>query len=150
MDRVKIVYDFNGYLKYGYDQPVPLSKTDCEIDSNGNEIVLSEGMDIRIYEIDYDVFGRQDNLYADGTAVCNPDGDGGFKWWFQINSLGIKHESDDPDFHLPELSVDEKRNIVYKGIEREISLIGNGRDGIVKGQIEFYLRTLRELDQGEL
>ena len=104
MDKTKIPYDFNGYLRYGYKNPVPLSKTDYIIDSMGNEILLYEGMIIRIYEIDYDASGNQDDLYADGIATCNPVVDDivsddiwwrSFKWWFQINNLGIRNVSDD-------------------------------------------------------
>jgi len=104
MDKIEIPYDFNGYLRYGDKAPVPLSKADYIIDTTGNEILLYEGLNIRIYEIDYDVFGNQDNLYADGVATCSPVVDNdisddiwwhSFKWWFQINNLGIKHESDD-------------------------------------------------------
>ncbi|MCL2782659.1 MAG: hypothetical protein FWD80_01590 [Propionibacteriaceae bacterium] len=152
MDKIKIAYDFNGFLKWGYDNPVPLSKTDYIIDSNGNTIMLSEGIEIRIYETDYDVFDRQDDLYADGAVIRNPDSNNDFKWWFQINNLGIKHESDDLTFLLPELSTDEKRNIIYKSMEREIASIRdwNWWEKVGKGQLEYYMRILRKIDSGEL
>lgn len=106
MNKAEIQYDFNDYLRYGEAYPVPLSRTDYIVDSTGNEILLSEGMDIRIFEIDYDDSGKQDNLYAEGVATCNPlvddivSGDiwwSSFKWWFKMNALGIRHESDDSE-----------------------------------------------------
>ena len=104
MDKIEIPYDFNGYLRYGYKCPVPLSKTDYIVGSTKNEILLYEGLSIRIYEVDYDVSGKQDNLYADGVATCTPIVDDivsddiwwrSFKWRFQINNLGIRNVSDD-------------------------------------------------------
>jgi len=152
MNQIKIEYDFNAYLMWGYDEPVPLSRTDDVIDSNGDQILLSEGVDIRIYEIDYDIFNRQDNLYADGIVVRNLDSPAGysdFKWWFQINEAGIKHESDDPDFKLPELSINEKQTIIYGHMQRCISL-DKLRDTDKQGQIEFLTKILRQIDNGEL
>ena len=106
MNKIEIPYDFNGYLRHGYDNPVPLSAIDYIIDSTGSEVLLSENMDICIFEIDYDALGNQDNLYADGIVTSNPKFNGveiddvlrdflsHFKWWFQINKYGIRHESD--------------------------------------------------------
>ena len=152
MDKVKIEYDFNGYLMWGYDNPVPLSRTDYVVDSCGNKILLSDGMDIRIFEIDYDIFGRQDNLYADGIVTNNPQNSvsyNDFKWWFQINDAGIKHESDDASFKFPELSIAEKRNIIYEHMQK--CMAGNKLSDIdKKGQIEFYIKTLRQIDNGKL
>ena len=68
MDRARIGVDFNEL-----DTPMPISKTDEVIDSDGNKIMLSEGMPIFIYEEDYDEFDRRDYLIADGIAVRNPN-----------------------------------------------------------------------------
>ncbi|MCL2568356.1 MAG: hypothetical protein FWE12_02815 [Oscillospiraceae bacterium] len=152
MDCVKIEYDFNAYLMWGWDHPVPLSRTDDIIDSNGNQVLLFEGMDVRIYETDYDVFNRKDDLCADGIVIRNPERPADyseFKWWFQINEFGAKHESDDPDFKLSTLSTSEKRNIIYEHMQRCMSL-DKLRDTDKKGQMEFYIRALRQIDNGEL
>ena len=98
---IKIAYDFNVYLKWGYGNPVPLSKTASALDFEGNAIALSEGMGIRIFEVDYDELGRRDDLYADGVALRASNSNSGFEWWFQINDSGIRHESDSPDSQLP-------------------------------------------------
>ncbi|MDR0286227.1 MAG: hypothetical protein LBI03_00725 [Clostridiales bacterium] len=145
MDRARVLVDFNEL-----NSPMPISKTDCVIDSDGNSIVLVEGMDIHLYEHDYDEFNRQDNLIADGIVVCNPDEHQAAKWCCQINTLGVRHESDEADFHLPELSADEKRNITYKKLDRWISLIGSKPNVIVQGAMKTYMKILRRIDNGEL
>ena len=153
MDKIKVEYDFNAYLKWGWDSPVPLSLTDYVIDSNGDKIVLSEGIDIRIYEIDYDIFNRQDNLYADGIVISNPTAStsySDFKWWFQINDIGAKHESDNPDFKLPELAINEKRNIIYEHMQKCMSLESKLKDTDKQRQIKFFIEALRKIDNGEL
>ena len=145
MDRARIEVDFNEL-----DDPMPVSKTDLVTDSEGNAIALFEGMEIYLYESDCDEFDRQDNLIADGIAVRNPDMSHIAKWCCQINELGVRHESDDPNFQLPELTADEKRNIIYGKIEEWVSLIGSKDNVIVKGAIETYMKILKRIERGEL
>ena len=145
MDRARIPVDFNEL-----DTPMPISKTACVTDSDGNSFTLTEGMEIYIYEIDYDEFERQDNLIADGIAVRNPNENSVAKWCCKINELGIRHESDDPNFPLPQLSADEKRSITYSKIEKWLDLMGKKPNVIVKGAIETYVNILRRIDRNEL
>ncbi|MCL2677771.1 MAG: hypothetical protein FWE85_01810 [Clostridiales bacterium] len=149
MDRARISVDFNSLDS---DDTIPLSGTDGTdfvIDSDGNTIVLSAGMDIYIYEDDFDVFNRQDNLIADGIVVRNPGNYSTVKWYCQINESGIRHESDDPSFRLPELPINEKRNIIYSDIQRCVSAKCFKKQDRIDF-IEFYIKILKKIDNGEL
>jgi len=137
MDRARIPVDFNAM---GEDYLMPMSKTDSVVDSDGNTVVLSEGVEIYLYEEDYDIFDRQDNLIAEGIIVRNTGMNSAVKWCCHINDLGVRHESDDASFCLPELSENEKRNIIYGKLEEWISSIGINRNDVVKCAIESYMR----------
>ena len=147
MEHARIYVDFNEMVTYDM---VLLSKEDTKADSDGNIVNFSEGLPISIYSDDSDEFDRQDNLIADGVAVHNPDKDSVAKWCCQIDGLGIRHESDNPNFRLPALSADEKRNITYKKLDLWISLIGTKPNVIIKGAMETYMKILRKIDDGEL
>jgi len=147
MDKARIYVDFNEMVT---NNMVLLSKEDTKADSDGNMIEFSEGMPIGIYSDDLDEFDRQDNLIADGISVRNPNRDSIAKWCCQINSFGIRHESGNPNFHLPELSTDEKRNITYKKLDKWISLIGSKPNVVIRGAMETYMKILRRIDNGEL
>jgi len=146
MDRARILVDFNAL---GEDYLIPISKTDSVIDSDGNAVVLSDGIEIYLYEDDYDVFDRQDNLIAEGIIVRNTGMNSIVKWYCQLNDFGVRHESDDPSFFFPELSKNEKRSIIYGKLEEWVSLIGIKQNNIVKGAIEGYIEVLRKIDNSK-
>ena len=145
MDKARIRVDFNEF-----DNPMPISQTDLIIDSDGNEIMLSESLPVYLYEEDYDEFDRKDCLIADGITVRNPNKSSIAKWCCQIDQSGIRHESDNPSFVLPTLTLEEKRNIVYSHMDRWIALIGSKPDVITKSAINSYMKILRRIDKDEL
>ena len=72
-----------------------LSKTDCVLDSDGNEIQLYEGLQIYIYEFNHYENGEKEYLLADGIAEFNDVNVNGVwtraaKWCCRIDSKGIK------------------------------------------------------------
>jgi len=147
MDRARIFVDFNALLRDGVERPMPLSKTDSRMDSDGNTVALSEGVEVYLYEADYDEFDRRDNLIADGTVVRNPDADSAVKWCCQIDARGVRHESDDPAFQWPEFSEAEKRAIIYEKLEEWAALIGSKPNDSVKRAIGSYMNILKEIDR---
>ena len=149
MDRARVLFDFNILLKLGTNDIWPLSKTNHVTDSAGNTIPLSDGLDIFLYQYHFDVFNRRDYLIADGIVVCTPDVSSDIKWWCRISEHGIRHESDNSDFKLPELSIDEKRSTIYRKLDEAISLIGTLPDDLVRLTTEFNVRALQELDNYE-
>ena len=146
MDRARILVDFNAL---GEDYLIPISKTDSVIDSDGNAVVLSDGIEIYLYEDDYDVFDRQDNLIAEGIIVRNTSINSIVKWYCQLNDFGVRHESDDPSFFFPELTENEKRSIIYGKLEEWVSLIGIKQNIIVKGAIESYIEVLKKIENSK-
>lgn len=98
MDRPRIRVDFNEMADV--KDLVLLSKTDVRTDSSGEEVRLSEGKEIFVYDEDIDDEGKPDNLLADGVAEVNdPSVYGDWtrkaKWCCRIDALGIRHESDE-------------------------------------------------------
>ncbi len=145
MDRARISVDFNEL-----DNPMPISKTDEVIDSDGNTITLSEGLSVFIYEEDYDEFDRKDYLIADGIVVRNPNKESIAKWCCQIDERGVRHESDNPDFCLSALTVNEKRQIIYDKMEKQLSKMGQRNSDIVQCALETYIKILKRIDAEEL
>lgn len=74
---------------------VLLSKSDFKKNSNGIEIELKEGMNIKIYMDDENDSNEMDNLIADGTVELNTYGSWTIeaKWNCRIDKNGINHES---------------------------------------------------------
>lgn len=95
MDKARIYVDFNEMVNHN---TVLLSEDDSKIDSQGNVLTFYEGMPVSIYSDDVSDNGQEDNLIADATATKkNLSKDPywqNIKWRCQINSDGIKHESD--------------------------------------------------------
>ena len=70
LDKPRIWVDFNGPWTDLYF----LSQVDIIRDSNGNEIELTENMEISIFDFDLDENDNPDNLLADGIAILNNTG----------------------------------------------------------------------------
>ncbi len=68
MNRARLYVDFNEMVE---SDLVLLSKLDVKVDSSGNEIVLSEGLDVYIYMDDTNALGTKDNLLAEGVVELN-------------------------------------------------------------------------------
>ena len=95
MDEARLRVDFNEMIE---NNLVLLSKQDTKIDSKGNTIHLKEGLEIKIYEEDFDENNNPDNLIAEGKVELNTYKDkyswtSACKWNCRINSTGIKNIS---------------------------------------------------------
>nr|WP_314656083.1 hypothetical protein [uncultured Fusobacterium sp.] len=81
LDKPRIWVDFNGPLTDLYF----LSQVDIIRDSNGNEIELTENMEISIFDFDLDENNNSDNLLADGIVILNNTGEyPSVKWLVKI------------------------------------------------------------------
>ena len=89
--RPKIEVNFNEIID---DFKVLLSQSDTVIDSEGNKVLLKEGLEIDIFEPDYDEQNNRDDIIAGGyvTECTNPLYEH-VKWCCDKN--GIKHISDE-------------------------------------------------------
>lgn len=93
MKEPRIYIDFNEILE---DNLVLLSKSDIKKDSEGNEIVLYQGLKVKIYENDVDDSNEEDNLIAEGIVKLNNSDESWAKhakWNCRINEDGIYNES---------------------------------------------------------
>lgn len=70
LDKPRIWVDFNGPWTDLYF----LSQVDIIRDSNGNEIELTENMEVSIFDFDLDENNNSDNLLADGIVILNNTG----------------------------------------------------------------------------
>lgn len=67
LDKPRIWVDFNSPWQDSY----PLSQVDIILNSNGDEITLSENLQISIFDIDFDKNNKPDYLLADGIVILN-------------------------------------------------------------------------------
>ncbi|HSH98806.1 MAG: hypothetical protein ACAH07_02205 [Methylophilaceae bacterium] len=93
MNKSRIYVDFNEMIS---DSEVLLSQKDTKVDSNGNEVVFIDGLNVSVYMDDEDENGNRDNLIAEGIAIRNytnlyPIA----RWLLKIDTKGIRHESDE-------------------------------------------------------
>lgn len=93
MDRPRIRVDFNELVEFDL---VLLSQTDLVVDSNGNEVLLSEGLNVFIYEFNNYDDGTKEYLLANGVAeINNTEVNGQWtrtaKWCCRIDGNGIAH-----------------------------------------------------------
>ena len=91
--KPKIEVNFNEIID---DFKILLSQSDMIIDSEGNEILLKECLEIDIFEPDYDEQNNRDDIVASGfvTECVNPLYKQ-VKWCCKIDKKGIKHISDE-------------------------------------------------------
>ena len=83
LDKPRIWVDFNGPWMDLYF----LSQVDIIRDSNGNEIELTENIEISIFDFDLDENNNSDNLLADGIVILNNTGEyPSVKWLVKINN----------------------------------------------------------------
>ena len=95
MDRPRIRVDFNELVEANL---VLLSQSDVVLDSEGNEVVLSDGVKVFVYEFNHYEDGDKEYLLADGVAEMNrPEVNGQWtkaaKWCCRIDKNGIKNEA---------------------------------------------------------
>ena len=93
MDRPRILVDFNELVTPNL---LLLSKKDIKQDSDGNDVSLSEGIRVHVYEIDCDDDGRPAALVAEGIVELNDPAINGHwtkavKWCCRIDAKGIYH-----------------------------------------------------------
>ena len=91
MDKPRIRVDFNELIQ---NDLVLLSQTNIVSDSDGNELLLSEGLPVSIYEFNDYKDGTDEYLFADGVAERNDPKENGdwtkiVKWCCRINKNGI-------------------------------------------------------------
>ncbi len=93
MDRARIRVDFNELVE---PDLVLLSKTDIRIDSEGGVVHLRPGVQVSVYDEDFDESGQPNNLLADGVVEANSHGGwtSAARWCCRISSIGIRHERD--------------------------------------------------------
>ena len=82
LDKPRIWVDFNETCA---DDLYFLSQVDIIRDSNGNEIELTENMEISIFDFDSDENNNSDNLLVDGIVILNNTGEyPSVKWLVKI------------------------------------------------------------------
>ena len=94
LDKPRVRVDFNELVQ---EDVVLLSKTDEVIDSAGNCLILTEGLEVSIYEYNDYGDGDKEFLLADGVAELNDITRNGewckvAKWCCRINKNGIEHK----------------------------------------------------------
>jgi len=94
MDRPRIPVDFNELVEKDL---VLLCKSDKAQDSEGNEVQLSEGVEVFVYEFNHYDNNEKEWLLADGIAELNdPNINGQWskaaKWCCRIDKKGIRVE----------------------------------------------------------
>lgn len=94
LDRPRVRVDFNELVQ---DDLVLLSKTDEVKDSDGNQFLLTEGMEVFVYEFNTYNDGTNEYLLADGIAELNNSEVNGqwsvvVKWCCRINNNGITNK----------------------------------------------------------
>lgn len=95
MNFGRIPVDFNEMLEPNL---VLLSKEDIKLDTNGNSIYLTEGLDVFLCETTEDKNGLPDRLIADGKVESIPNNLTWMcpaKWCCRIDDRGIGLESEE-------------------------------------------------------
>ena len=92
MDKARIKVDFNELVS---DDLVLLAQDDTVTDSDGNEIILSDGMEVSIYEFNHYKDNTKEYLLASGTVelnnpILNGEWSKAAKWCCRINAKGIE------------------------------------------------------------
>lgn len=64
-------------------------------DADGVPITLFSGLEVEVFEPDYDMAGVRDDIFATGIVERNPPDDrySYYKWRVNIDSLGIRNRS---------------------------------------------------------
>lgn len=90
----KLRGDFNGL----FGDLLCLSHSDTAKDEHGQDVELSEGMSVVVYDEDIGDDGNRDDLFAAGVVIRSPDWlrCRGSLWSLQIDDKGVRHESDLP------------------------------------------------------
>ena len=91
MNKPKIEVNFNEYIG---ENLILLSQNDVIEDINGNKIYLKEGLEITIFEPNYEN-EIKDDLIANGYVTkCNKELYKQTKWCCKMDKNGIKNESE--------------------------------------------------------
>lgn len=97
MKVARIRVDFNEMLE---GDLVLLSKADVKKDSQGNDVHLYEGLNVKIYDCDSNDVNGEDNLIAQGVVELNTSSVNwakNAKWNCRIDRNGIYNESESID-----------------------------------------------------
>ena len=93
MIKPKIEVNFNEIID---DFHILLSKSNTITDCEGNRIILQEGLEIDIFETDFDEHNKRDDIIASGSVTkCNNPLYKRVKWCCKIDEKGIRHISSD-------------------------------------------------------
>ncbi|MGA2057480.1 MAG: hypothetical protein ABSG88_19485 [Bradyrhizobium sp.] len=93
MKRPQFYVDFNELIEKDL---VALSATNEKLSTNGEKILLRDGMMIDVYSDDLDDNGKPDNLIASGMVERNRSLGWAkeIKWCCRIDEQGIRHKSE--------------------------------------------------------
>jgi hypothetical protein len=93
MKRPQFYVDFNELIEKDL---VALSATDQKLSTNGENVLLRDGLMIDVYSDDLDDKGKPDNLIASGIVERNRSlgWTKEIKWCCRINAQGIRHKSE--------------------------------------------------------
>jgi hypothetical protein len=88
---LKLKADFNGL----FSELLCLSHTDTAVDEHGNIVTLAEGMQVTVFEENYED-GQRDDLIASGTLERSPEWlrCRGSRWVLRLDENRVRHESD--------------------------------------------------------
>jgi hypothetical protein len=90
--KPKIEVDFNELIG---DSQILLSQTNFKKDVYGKDVFLTEGLEIEIFEVDYDDYDKRDDIVASGYVTqCKNPLYKHVKWCCKIDSNWIRHLSD--------------------------------------------------------
>ncbi|WP_426106842.1 hypothetical protein [Massilia sp. TSP1-1-2] len=93
MNSKKFCVDFNEMVEGNL---VLFSADDTKRDTNGELVVLYEGMEVTVFMEDLDEIGNRDDLVASGRLELNVSDDWSrhVKWCCRIDENDIRNESD--------------------------------------------------------
>ena len=91
-NSIRVQADFNGL----FGELLCLSHKETCVGSEGQEVIVREGMRVIAFDEDVDDEGNPDNLIATGTVERPPEwlSCNGSRWVLRIDHNGIRHESD--------------------------------------------------------
>lgn len=94
LDKTRIWLDFNEFCAIAKEDKAPIylfSQTDITNDSDGNDIIIYDGMEVSVFDYDSDDENMPDALLADGIIVRNfLDQYPNVKWLIRL----VKHKKD--------------------------------------------------------
>lgn len=74
LDKTRIWLDFNEFCAIAKEDQAPIylfSQADITNDSNGKDVTIYDGMEVSVFDDDYDNENMPDALLADGIIIKN-------------------------------------------------------------------------------